>query len=356
LHDQGKGPEAIAAYQKAIQLKPDWAEAHNKLGNVLWDQGKLDEAIAAYSRAIELHPGHPAANWSMAKIFLIQNRLDPAIEYFQKAVQFNPGNAKAYFNLGDALIKAGRLDTARSAFMAAIQIEPDSPKGQFRLAALIGDGSATTAPTNYVLDLFDRYAPTFEKHLVEQLNYQAPQQLLQAILSAMPDVKSGQRNLDILDLGCGTGLCGQQLRPYARHLVGVDLAPAMIQAAAARQIYDQLLTEDLMRTLRAQPDRYDLIVAGDVLIYVGDLSDFMPAVAGALRSGGLFAFSIENHPDTGYFLHSEERFAHSMSYIREQSRLADLEEVSAQQTVLRKQAGIEASGWIIVLRKPAPSA
>jgi predicted TPR repeat methyltransferase len=353
LHEQGKRGEAIAAFLKAIDLKPDWPEAHNKLGNVLWDEGKLDQALAAYAKAIELHPSHPAAHWSMAKILLLQNRLDPAIACFQKAVQLNPGNAKANFNLGDALIKAGRLDEARTAFAAAIELEPDSPKGRFRLAALSGDGSATTAPTHYILDLFDRYAPTFEKHLVEQLGYQVPQQLLQLILTATP-----QRNLDILDLGCGTGLCGQQLRPYARRLVGVDLAPAMIKSAAARQIYDQLLTEDLMSALGTQPNCFDLIVAGDVLIYVGDLSRLMPAVAASLRMGGLFAFSIENHDGPGYFLHSEERFAHSMSYIREQAALAHLQEVSSQQTVLRKQAGIEACGWLIVLRKadvPAPS-
>jgi len=351
LHDQGQLAEALAAYRKAIQLKPDWADAHNKLANVLWDTGNLDEALTAYARAIELHPDHPAANWSMAKILLEQGQTERAIEFFRKAVQLNPNNAKAHFNLGDALIKAGRLDEARQAFAAAMQLEPDNPKGRFRLAALSGDGSATTAPANYVLDLFDHYAPTFEKHLVEQLQYRVPEQMLQAILAATP-----QRNFDVLDLGCGTGLCGQQIRPYAKRLVGVDLAPAMIQAAAARGIYDDLLTQDVLAALSDHPDNYDLILAGDVLIYIGDLSALMPAVARALRPDGLFAFSIENHAGEGFFLHSEERFAHSIHYVRAQASAAHLQEISAQRTILRKQAGVEANGWIIVLANPTPLA
>jgi predicted TPR repeat methyltransferase len=350
LHEQGKRAAAIAQYRRAIDLRPDWPEAHNKLGNVLWDEGKLDEAVAAYAKAIELHPDHPAANWSMAKILLEQGQVDRAIQYFQKAVRLNPGNAKAHFNLGDALIKAGRLDEARRAFADAVQLEPDSPKGRFRLAALSGDGSATSAPAKYVLDLFDRYAPTFEKHLVDQLHYRVPEQMLAAILSA-----TARREFDVLDLGCGTGLCGQQIRPYARRLIGVDLAPAMIRAAADRGIYDELLTQDLLSTLAAAPDSYDLILAGDVLIYVGDLSALMPAIARSLRPAGLFAFSIESHAGPGFFLHSEERFAHSIDYVRAQATAARLEEISTQQTVLRKQAGLEARGWIIILRK-APAA
>jgi predicted TPR repeat methyltransferase len=81
----------------------------------------------------------------------------------------------------------------------------------------------------------------------------------------------------------------------------------------------------------------------------------MPAVARSLRAGGLFAFSIENHDGPGFFLHSEERFAHSIDYVRTQARTAKLEEVTTQQTILRKQAGSEAQGWIIILRK-APAA
>lgn len=345
-HVQGKRGKALAAYATAIKLKPDWADGYDSLGNALWDEGRLDEAIYAYSRAVELDPGHLTANWSMGKIFTRQGRLDDAIASFRRAVVAHPDNAKAHFFLGHILQKAGRLEEASAAYREATRLRPDTPEWHFKLAALSGDGSAPTAPAQYIRDLFDEYAPKFDKHLVEKLNYQAPKQLLKAVLAA-----TKRTDLDIFDLGCGTGLCGAEFRPIARRLVGVDLSPAMIRIAGARQIYDEVITGDLMPALRASAG-YDLILAGDVLIYIGDLSDFMPAVANALASGGMFAFSIEDFEGSGFFLHTEQRFAHSIGYSRAMAAAAGLREISASRVSLRRNAGEAVSGWIMVLGKP----
>jgi len=235
------------------------------------------------------------------------------------------------------------VEAASAAYREAIRLKPDSPGWQFKLAALLGDRSTVTAPAQYVRELFDEYAAKFDKHLVEKLKYQVPQLLLRAVGQATP-----RRVLDVLDLGCGTGLCGREFRPYARRLVGVDLSPAMIRAAEARGIYDQLITGELLPALRDAPGSYDLIVAGDVLVYVGDLTDLMPAVARALRSGGLFACSIEDYDGEGFSLHSEARFAHSIGYVREMARESGLSEVSADKSALRCNAGAEVLGWIVV--------
>jgi predicted TPR repeat methyltransferase len=346
-HIQGKRGKALAAYATAIRLKPDWPDAHDSLGNALWDEGRLDEAIHAYSKAVELNPGQITANWSMGKIFSRQGRLDDAIACFRRAVDFHPDNAKAHFFLGHILQKAGRLDEASAAYREATRLRPDTPEWHFKLAALTGDGSASTAPAQYIRDLFDEYAAKFDKHLVDKLKYQAPHQLLQAVQAATP-----RKDLDILDLGCGTGLCGQEFRPLASRLVGVDLSPLMIQTAKARGIYDNLMIGDLMPTLRSASECYDLILAGDVLIYVGDLTDFMPAVARALRSGGMFACSIEDFEGSGFFLHAEQRFAHSIGYSRAMASASGLREISASKVVLRCNAGIDVMGWIVVLGKP----
>ena len=63
----GRIPEAVACYRRALELKPDYAEAHNNLGNALKDQGKLDEAVACYRRALELKPDYAEATttWAM---------------------------------------------------------------------------------------------------------------------------------------------------------------------------------------------------------------------------------------------------------------------------------------------------
>ncbi len=107
-----------------------------------------------------------------------------------------------------------------------------------------------------------------------------------------------------------------------------------------------------MTALETESARYDLILAGDVLIYVGDLGTLMPAVANALREGGFFAFTIEDHPGDGFFLQPQMRFAHSMSYIRTQAANSKLREVSATPVMLRKQGATGAQGWTIVLAKP----
>jgi predicted TPR repeat methyltransferase len=239
------------------------------------------------------------------------------------------------------------LDEASAAYREATRLRPDTPEWHFKLAALTGDGSASTAPAQYIRDLFDEYAAKFDKHLVEKLKYQAPNQLLQAVLAA-----TQRTDLDILDLGCGTGLCGQEFRPLAVRLVGVDLSPMMIQTAKARGIYDELIVGDLMPTLQSASESYDLILAGDVLIYVGDLTDFMPAIARALRSGGMFACSIEDFEGSGFFLHAEQRFAHSIGYSRAVASASGLHEISASKVVLRCNAGVDVMGWIVVLGKP----
>jgi predicted TPR repeat methyltransferase len=351
LHEKGRRTQATAAISQAIQLKSDFAEAFNSLGNVLWDDAKLDDAAAAYAKAVQLQPGYPEANWSMGKILARQGRLQEAIACFQKVVLFHPTNAMAHLNLARMLRNAAQLEQAAAAYRQAIQLQPDRPDWRFELAACSGDSSMTTVPDSYIQKLFDAYAPTYDQHLLKNLDYRVPQELLDAVLAATP-----RRRFDAaLDLGCGTGLCGQLLRSYARELIGVDLSEQMIKAAEQRGVYDQLLHGDLISALAAEPDHYDLIVAGDVLVYVGDLSRLMPAIAAALRPGGLFAFSIEHYDGPGFFLHGRERFAHSMDYIRDTAAGAGLREVSAIQVQLRRQTDAQTPGWIVVLQKETQS-
>jgi predicted TPR repeat methyltransferase len=347
LHEQGKREAAMAAYAMAVRLNPDSAEVYNGMGNVLWDEGKLDQAIAAYSKAIRYNPAYLQANWSLGKILALQEKLPESAECFRRATELNPTNARARLNHARILKRIGQRDEAVAQYQSAIRFNPDSPNWAFELAAYVGDESVTTTPARYIKNLFDGYASTFDDHLIKSLAYRSPKDLLESIVAATP-----RRDMDILDLGCGTGLCGEQLRTYSRQLTGVDLSPAMIKAAEARGIYDRLVTGDLMSVLNEAPERYDLIVAGDVLIYVGDLAQLMPAAALALRGAGLIAFSIEHYDGPGFRLLPHERFGHSMTYIREMAASVGLKEISARKVILRKEGATETAGWIVVLAKP----
>ncbi len=257
-----------------------------------------------------------------------------------------PDNPDIFGNLGNVLKQEGRLDEAIAAYRSAVRLKPASPDWQHILAALTGDHSSSTTPASYVRKLFDPYAREFDVHLVAKLHYRVPEQLLEAVLA----VARG-RKFDILDLGCGTGLCGVAFRSLANSLTGADLSPAMIAQAGVRGIYDRLLTADLAEALQAD-EGCDLVLAGDLFIYTGDLSQIFPATARALRPGGLFAFSLERHDGEGFILHSKVRFAHSLAYIRELSARHHLAELHVHEVTLRKSGPHDVPGWIVVLQKP----
>lgn len=386
LYHTGQFDDAVAAYRRAIAITPAFAEAHSSLGVALTAAGRLDEAIAACRQAIALHPGNPEAHNNLgnalhengahaeaADAYRTALALKPdfapacnnlgialhasgqreeAIAAYRRAIALKPDHADVFGNLGNALKDLGRLDEAIAAYRAAIQLKPGSPDWCHVLAALTGDHSSTTTPASYIRKLFDPYAREFDEHLVGKLGYRVPQHLLEAIASLAPG-----RQFDILDLGCGTGLCGVPFRSIAKSLVGVDLSPAMIAKAAARGIYDRLLTADVTEALQDPAESFDLILAGDLFIYVGDLAGIFSAAARALRPGGLFAFSLERHDGEGFVLHSKVRFAHSLPYIREITRQHHLAEVHLGEITVRKSGPHDANGWIVVLQKPvAPAA
>src|SRR5262249_37322411 len=145
------------------------------------------------------------------------------------------------------------------------------------------------ASDSYVKVLFDNFASTFDVHL-QRLEYRAPELVVETLReNGLP----AGRESDILDAGCGTGLCGTLLRDYARKLVGVDLSAGMLEKARASGRYDELTEGELTAFMRAHPASCDVIASADTLCYFGDLREPAVAAAAALRPGGRFAFSVE---------------------------------------------------------------
>ena len=348
LRENGQLDEAIAACRRAIALKPDQPDFHNNLGNALHDQGQAEEAIASYRAALLLKPDFAVACNNLGIVLKERGRHDEAAAAFRKVTELKPDCADAFGNLGHALKSQDRRDEAVAAYRRAIALKPDSPDWQHVLAALTGEHSPTTTPASYVRKLFDPYARDFDAHLVGQLDYRVPEELLDAVLGVAP---GGQ--FDILDLGCGTGLCGVAFRAHAKILTGVDLSPGMIAQAEARGIYGRLITGDLAEAMRDAEENCDLVLAGDLFGYVGDLSGVFCAVARTLRSGGLFAFSLERHDGAGFVLHSKVRFAHSLGYIRELSQSHGFTELDVREIAVRKSGADDVPGWIVVLQKPS---
>jgi predicted TPR repeat methyltransferase len=194
--------------------------------------------------------------------------------------------------------------------------------------------------------LFDQCADRFDEILVGELKYQAPELLLGMIARLV-----SSRHLDILDLGCGTGLVGWHLRSLAGTLTGVDLSSRMIEMARKREVYDQLVCGELIEFLRTQSENFDLAVAADVFIYIGDLSAAFAGVRGALRRGGFFAFPVESSATQDFVLGNSLRYAQSAEYLR---RLANDHEFvleAIQPAVIRQQDGTDVPGYLVMLRR-----
>lgn len=339
----GDLPRAIEAYRKAVSIQPRFADAWHNLANGLRDQGEHIAAIDAYKHALQNHPTASATHRTLGTLLASVGKLDDAVIHLSAAVRCDPSDSRAWCNLGLALEDLGRRDEAIAALRSAQELDPASPMIAYHLAALGGAASPAICPPDYVVELFDGYADCFDEHLVRRLNYRGPELLLEAIEKVRLD-----RKLDILDLGCGTGLCGALFRPLAASLVGVDLSSRMVERSRVRGVYDRLIKAEIVDAIRSSRAQFDVILAADVFIYVGDLEAVFRAAADCLRSAGVFAFTIEFDPAADYAVRSTRRYTHSLDYIRRLAAANLFTELKANRVILRTNPDVD--GYVIVLR------
>ena len=216
----------------------------------------------------------------------------------------------------------------------------------YTLATVANLSPPAQIPAVLLTELFDRYASTFDEHLRNTLQYTLPEKITDAVAALRPNLP-----MDILDLGCGTGLCGPLLKPWARWLAGIDLSPAMIEQAKAREVYDRLEVCDLVDALRKADRSFDLLIAADVLLYLGDLSGVFDAATRALRPGGLFAYSVESGAGDRYYLQAKsKRFAHSEPYLKKLAAMHGFHEESFESVTARLDAERPVPAYLVVLR------
>ena len=219
------------------------------------------------------------------------------------------------------------------------------------LSALEGGPGPERASDEYVAEQFDAFAESYDETLVERLDYRAPQLVMEALEGWLP--VADQPLLAVLDAGCGTGLSGPLLRPFARRLVGIDLSQEMLSIAAATSAYDELHASELVQAMDAEHAAYDLVVATDVLPYFGRLEELFEAAAGSLRAGGRVAASAEQYEGAGYALRSSGRYAHSADYLSAAAAGAGLVVVEIRDCSLRLEAGVQVRGYIAVFAAPS---
>ncbi|WP_353643088.1 methyltransferase domain-containing protein [Mesorhizobium sp. WSM2239] len=267
-----------------------------------------------------------------------------AAELMLGALELAPGWAMGWFRLGEFHEAAGALDQASEAWRMVLKLDPADRSGAALKLALTGAAPAADAPPSaFVEALFDQYAEKFDDALVRGLEYRVPDLLAEAIRTV------GREHFGlVLDLGCGTGLMGERLRPVADVLEGYDISAEMLRKARGKGVYDRLMKADL-QTIQLAPASADLVTAADVFMYLGALDRIAAKVAVALRSGGLFAFSVERHPGTeDFILRDTRRYAHSEAYIRDLMARNGFAVPSLEMHIIRQDRSEPVEGLIVV--------
>ncbi|MFO7604132.1 MAG: tetratricopeptide repeat protein [Gammaproteobacteria bacterium] len=339
---------ALAHYQQAAALAPEEAGYQLDTGACLQRLGRLEDAIRCYQQALALHPGMAQACNNLGSIYHAREDLNTAAHYYQAALASDPSLAEAHKNLAHILDATAQRAQALYHYREALRLQPDDAEVAYKLAALQGDAAPDTAPPEYVARLFDQYADNFDSHLTEVLGYRTPQLLRELFDSLQPAATA----LQILDLGCGTGLSGQAFHDCAARMIGIDLSPRMIDKAAARGIYTELNVGDVLAELDRDSRHWDLILAADVFVYLGDLSEIFARAATALHPGGWLLFSVEvAAPEVERFvLHEAGRYAHSRAYLQQLAAATGLQVLAEQTTVLRQNLGQDVSGCLYALQ------
>ncbi|MEO5759421.1 MAG: methyltransferase domain-containing protein [Mesorhizobium sp.] len=274
-----------------------------------------------------------------------------AAELLLGALELAPQWAMGWFRLGEFQEAARALELAAQAWGMSLKLDPTDRQGAALKLRLIGKIPPEGVPPSvFVETLYDHYAATFDESLVEKLGYLVPELLDAAIQMAMP----GRFGL-VLDLGCGTGLMGQRLRPIADRLEGYDLSAGMLKKARAKGIYDLLAKADL-ESFSYGGGRADLVTMADVFIYIGGLDGVVGTVAGMLAKGGLFAFSVEKLADEetmaggDFALQPSRRYAHSERYVRRLLPANGFSLVSLETTAIRQDRNKPVEGLVVVAR------
>jgi len=271
---------------------------------------------------------------------------EAAADVLAQTMELVPEWAEGQFTLAETLAEAGRKYDAIPAFEAYLKLDPADSLGAAVKLALLTETTPAVLPDAYIARLFDEYAPRFEKALVEKLGYRAPQILREAL----DEVAPSRRFARAFDLGCGTGLAGAALHDRLKWLGGVDLSAAMVKGAEDKGIYDQLIVGDMKTALADQLD-CDLIVAADVLTYMGDLASLFKAVARALKADGLFAFTVQRHEGDGFMLGAEHRFSHGHAYVEALAATTGFDVLLLREAVSRREKGVDVPGLVAILRR-----
>lgn len=339
-------PQAEAHFQAILELHPNHVPTLINLGALELKRGEGQTAIAYFTQVLILDESNVMARQNLAATFMHYDRFENAMTHYNELKKrnlleiddlYNMGVASAALgqlseaidcyqqvlaeedthnaalnNLAAIYIRLGKKSEAIEFLQRALQVKPGDTSSRFMLDVLMNNTYNPETSQDYVRNLFNNYALYYEQHLKKMLEYSLPEQCLERLKAL-----GFNQFLNVLDLGCGTGLSGLVWREYCDHLTGVDLSQKMLEQARKKNVYHELMEADILAFLRESQQHYDLIQALDVLPYFGELKTLLSLVLLRLEKSGLLLLSAEISDDVPWKIQDSMRFCHHPDYIHD---------------------------------------
>jgi predicted TPR repeat methyltransferase len=342
---QGRAAEAAQILRVRIEAGRGGLLARLALVKALRESGDKDGGLAAAREAQRLNPNVCEAVVALGESLLELGYLPAAIAEFQRALRLDPDSVPARFELGRAWAEAGEAEKALEQFAL---LSPSLVPGLAdSVAAAQAMRSRPRSDPGYVRYLFDQFSADYDTRMRAQLAYCAPEILRELADLVMP----GAHGLVVLDLGCGTGLAGELFADMTTRIDGIDLSPAMVELARARKFYRHLEVGDIETCLAHGSSDYDLVLAADTLVYLGDLTAVFGRAVRCLKPGGLFLFTTEASTSAEFELGPKRRWRHSERYIRHAASLVGFEVAGLLKCSPRNEAGVPVEGFAVALSR-----
>lgn len=373
---------AFEALRKAIALSPGYGPAMLELALLLARQNQFQEAIEWAERVAAQEPRNALVLAGVVDIAHRAGHTEMAVRHLRRGLEMVPGDVQLRRLLARDLGHLGKAEESLATWGALLDddaADVEARVGRVQTLLSLGRGAEAIPDTQALLaaaadnavyayydavahgrtpeqqpaeisrQLYDNMASVYDQHTVRGLGYQLPKRVADALLSEYPD-----KNINLLDLGCGTGLLGLFLGPMAGYVIGVDISTGMIEQAARHQVYDKFHNVDIRDALAETPAaQYEVITALDVLIYLGALDDVIPNALRILTPGGQWVFSCEHAPENGpeLVLQASGRYAHKQSHVKALCLQAGFTAVELEDLDIRQENHQPVPGYLVRARK-----
>lgn len=379
----GNLPKAFESLRRSVAMAPDWGPGLLELAMLLARQNQFQEAVETAEKVAQLEPRNLMVLAGVVDIAHRASHLEMAVRHLRRGLDMVPGDVQLLRLLGRDLSSLGQHAEALDIWNSLITHNPQDKEallGRVQTHLAAGKPTLATSDTTSLLELapgdavyayynalahgitpahqppelnrvlFDGMADLYDHHTVRGLRYELPKLVADQILARFPD-----KRLNVLDLGCGTGLLGLCLGRLDGFLIGVDISHKMIEQAKRHDVYDRFHTVNLLDALReTNADMFEVMTALDVFIYTGDLTETIPDAFRILKGQGDLIFSCETAPEDGanLVLQGNGRYAHKRSHVQALCKAAGFESVEIQDLALRLENNLPVQGFVVTARKP----